>query len=171
MEIKTYSLKDNNYQYKSISNIQKISNYPLIHMDYDYILNLQTVQKLSNTVDIYFNKKELEESLIKPFENILKNRDNIYESKIYNYINSEDIEYYKFIKLLHSKLLYNIISAKGIEIEMDLKFHTEDNRFVILESAVTIKGIFKCKPKEIQPSKLVFSISEVEELLSILYSL
>ena len=39
MRIETYSLKDGNY--KSISTIQKITEYPLIHMDYDYILSLQ----------------------------------------------------------------------------------------------------------------------------------
>lgn len=43
MRIETYSLKDDNY--KSISNIQKITEYPLIHIDYDYILSLKVAYK------------------------------------------------------------------------------------------------------------------------------
>lgn len=58
MRIETYSLKDGNY--KSISNIQKITEYPL-HIDYDYILSLKVASKALNAVEVYFNKKELKE--------------------------------------------------------------------------------------------------------------
>ena len=130
MRIETYSLKDGNY--KSISNIQKITEYPLIHMDYDYILSLKVASKALNTVEVYIKKKELKESLIKPIENILENRDKIYKSTIVNYVNPKDIAYYKCINLLHNKLLHNIISSNGTIVEMCLKFHVTDNRFIIL---------------------------------------
>ena len=59
MRIETYSLKDGNY--KSIYNTQKITEYPLIHIDYDYILSLKVAFKALNAVEVYFNKKELKE--------------------------------------------------------------------------------------------------------------
>ena len=170
MRIETYSLKDGNY--KSISNIQKITEYPLIHMDYDYILSLKVASKALNTVEVYFNKKELKESLIKPIENILENRDKIYKSTIVNYVDPKDIAYYKCINLLHNKLLHNIISSNGTIVEMCLKFHATDNRFIILESELYMKGLFiNHKPRSIQPARVVLTISEAQELLSILKSL
>ena len=172
MEIEIYSLKNNNCEYRSISNIQKISNYDLIHMDYDYILNLQTFKKLSNTVDIYINKTELAEMLIIPLRNILENRNSICKSKIYNYIASNNVGYYKFIKLIRNKLLYNIILSRGTKIEMSFKFYKESNKFIILKTNVYIKGLlFKYKLKELQPVEITFTIFEARELLTILNNL
>ena len=49
-------------------------------------------------------------------------------------------------------------------------FH--DNKFIILESELYIKGLFiNHKPSSIQPAKVVLTISEAQELLSILKSL
>ena len=85
------------------------------------ILSLKVASKALNTVEVYFNKKELKESLIKPIENILENRDKIYKSTIVNYVDSKDIAYYKCINLLHNKLLHNIISSNGTIVEMCLR--------------------------------------------------
>ena len=65
MRIETYSLKDGNY--KSISNIQKITEYPLIHIDYDYILSLKVVSKALNAVEVYFNKKRIKRIIDKTY--------------------------------------------------------------------------------------------------------
>ena len=55
---------------------------------------------------------------------------------------------------------------------MYLKFHVTDNRFIILESELYIKGLFiKHKPRSIQPARVVLTISEAQELLAILKSL
>ena len=79
--------------------------------------------------------------MIKPIENILENRDKIYKSTIVNYVDSKDIAYYKYINLLHNKLLHNIIFSNGTIVEMCLKFYAIDNRFIILEFEFAYKRI------------------------------
>ncbi len=165
--IETFNIVDRG-QYKSISNIERL-NSCLIKMDYEYRLNLQTVSHLSNTVDIYLDKNELQNSLIDPITEILKNKSLVLETTIKNMVNPVDIAYYKFPRMLHSDFLFDLIKFHGCNYQLKLNYRMEDRRFLIIESSVVFKSLlFKHSPEEIQPASIRLSIDEAENFLGIL---
>lgn len=171
MELEIYHLIDDKYQYKSVSYIQKISNYPLIHLDYDYKLNLQ-INNLSNTIETYLDKADLKRCLIDPIRDLMNHKQLDINVSIENFILPDCVGYYKFINLIYNELLVNYIKIRGCGYGVNLHFYIEDDRFINVQPEIVLRiGFLKIRPKEIKPNKLIFSIPEAKNLLAMLKSI
>jgi hypothetical protein len=89
MSEEVYHIIDNN-ETKSISLIEKLNNSPLIKMDYNYHLVLQT--NADSTADIYIrDRKELYNTFKIPIEYIMDNPMDSLVRKVENYIYPDNI--------------------------------------------------------------------------------
>lgn len=153
-------------QYKPISNIEKINNN-LIFLDYDYKLNLQTVVKLSNIIDIYLTEAELKEIIIDPLDKLLSKSEKEISVSISNNINNSTLAYYKLNKLITNSFCKKVLKLFGFNLYLNMKYTLEDDRFISVELESSIKVfLFKHKPRIIQPAAMLMTIDDAEDLIN-----
>lgn len=163
------------YQYRSISYIEKLSKLSLMSddFDYDYCLNLQTNDKLSNVINIYLNKNEIVNKIINPLKSLIDKKDSKLiqpiEINIKNTIPRGILTYYTLYLLLPDGYGRECLRANGCTESISLKYTLEDKRFIKIEGSAYYKYLFiKRKPKNIQPKNIILSLEEVDELILLL---
>lgn len=155
-------------QYKSVSNIEKV-NKNLIFLDYDYRINLQTITKLSNTVDIYLTKTELKKLVVDPLDKLMSKRNKEVSVSTVNYISSRTLPYYKLNTLIPYCFCKKLLRLFGCNLYLNMKYTLEDDRFISVESETSIKILlFKYKPKIIQPASMLMTLDDADDLINLL---
>ena len=159
-------------QYKSISNIEKISKDSIMKdIGYDYKLNLQTKARLSSVINIYLSTDELLKNFIDPIKELIKRRKQIILDPINtstkNIIVRNTFSYYTFENLLPESHSLNMAKQHGCIEYLNMKFTIQDKLFIYIESKVYYRWLFiKHKPKAIQPERIILSLDDAEYLVN-----
>lgn len=161
-------------QYKSISYIEKLNKESILKdLDYEYSLNMQTKDKLSNAVNIFMNNEELHEIVINPIHEIITRKNVINLQPIVkqfkNIISYKVVPYYALSNLLPSGYLLDAIKLHGCVEYLNIKYTLEDKRFIKIEASIKYRWcLFKHKPRQLQPNIIILSLDEAKELIMLL---
>ncbi len=159
----------NGRQYKSISYIEKLNkNSHMRELDYEFSLNLQTKAKLSNVVNIYLSKEELEDVIVNPLKKMIECKDSVktISKRIKNIIPPVNVPYYDLDILLPDSYSRNMIKVHGCTEYLNINFELQDKRFIKIETKISYKWLaIKHKPKVIQPKVIILSLDEAEDLI------
>lgn len=151
----------------SVSYIEKILNHSLIRLKYDFRLCLQTEDN-SIMSDIYFNADDLESCFIKPISELIYKDKTDYSVTIENNIQPNEVVYYKLTRILKNKLSRRLIKLLGCKIQLKIDYYRKNNN-IFVDYILSYKSLlFIHTPKEIQPSRMVFTLAEFENFLSTL---
>lgn len=169
--IKTYSLMRSRY-HRSCTSLDDISNYPLIRMNYQYRLNLETKDKSTKYTDIYLKDYEVKEKLYYPILRVLKEHLDYSITTIHNHIDTDELVYYRMPISLKSRFLKWLIKSNGCDIFLKVLFITNSEGKLRVVPKLFVKFfLFKHKLKYIQPEEYILSKQKSEELLKLLESL
>ena len=167
--IRTYSLMRSGYR-RSCTSLDDITNYPLIRMDYQYRLNLETKDKSTKFTDIYLKDYEVKEKLYFPIMRVLKDHLDYAITTIHNHIDTDDLVYYRMP--LKSRFLRWLIKSNGCDIFLKILFiRDSEGKLCIIPNLFVKFFLFKHKLQSIQPEEYVLSKYKSGELLKLLESL
>jgi hypothetical protein len=164
MSEEVYHIIDNN-ETKSISLIEKLNNSPLIKMDYNYHLVLQT--NADSTADIYIrDREELYNTFKIPIEYIMDNPMDSLVRKVENYIYPDNINKYSILDLVSNPTLSNMIKKKGCKLTLQVDISMEDDKYVVLDLQMWYK-VFLI-PHVIPIHSIILKTHDAYEFLAIL---
>lgn len=169
--ITTYSLMRSRYK-RSCTSLDDISEYPLIRMDYQYRLNLETKDKSTKYTDIYLKDYELKEKLYFPVLRVLKEHLDYSITTIHNHVDSSDLVYYRMPVSVNNRFLKWLLRSNGCDIFLKFLFILNNDGDLCIIPSLFIKFfLIKYKIRSLQPQEYILSKQKSNELLKLLESL